>query len=317
MIKKAEGETVKRGLCPIGLASMAALICCATPAQAETLDVGGVTRTFTAQLPDTQPAPLVIVLHGNTQTGADMADRTSWPQVAKREHFGVVFPDGLNRAWADLRPSHKRGGRLPPDGTDDAAFIVKLAEEFVADGVADPKRLYVTGLSNGGAMTMAMTCVRADLFAAAASVIINLTDEAADACHPSRPVPFLMMNGTADPLIPYQGGRGTSRFAVDGFWPTEKTLEFWRRANACETKDAGVTDLEDRDKADRTTVTRISSNCPPGRDVVLYRVNDGGHRMPGGFPDARFPRVVDLLLGPQNHDIDGAEIIWDFFKRFP
>jgi len=144
MISKAEVETVKRGLSPIRLASVAALIWCATPALAETLDVGGVTRTFTAQLPDTQPAPLVIVLHGNTQTGADMADRTSWPQVAKREHFGVVFPDGLNRAWADLRPSHKRGGRLPPDGTDDAAFIVKLAEEFVADGVADPKRLYAS-----------------------------------------------------------------------------------------------------------------------------------------------------------------------------
>jgi polyhydroxybutyrate depolymerase len=166
-------------------------------------------------------------------------------------------------------------------------------------------------------MTMAMICVRADLFAAAASVIINLTDESADACHPSRPVPFLMLNGTADPLIPYQGGRGTSRFAVDSFWPTEKTLEFWRRANGCEAKDAGVTDLEDRDKTDQTTVTRISSSCPPGRDVVLYRVNNGGHRMPGGFPDARFPRVVDWLLGPQNHDVDGAEIVWDFFKRFP
>jgi polyhydroxybutyrate depolymerase len=64
-------------------------------------------------------------------------------------------------------------------------------------------------------------------------------------------------------------------------------------------------------------VTLISSNCPPGRDVVLYRVNDGGHRMPGGFPDAHFARMVNLLLGPQNHDIDAAEAIWAFFKRFP
>jgi polyhydroxybutyrate depolymerase len=64
-------------------------------------------------------------------------------------------------------------------------------------------------------------------------------------------------------------------------------------------------------------VTRISSRCPPGRDVVLYRVNNGGHRMPGSFPDARFPRVVNLLLGPQNHDIDGAEAIWAFFRKFP
>jgi len=47
---------------------------------------------------------------------------------------------------------------------------------------------------------------------------------------------------------------------------------------------------------------------------VLYRVDRGGHRMPGSFPDARFVRVVDAILGPQNRDIDGAETIWAFFK---
>ena len=284
---------------------------------ADTIDINGVTRTFTAQLPDAKPAPLVIVLHGNTQTGADMAARTSWPDVARRERFGVVFPDGLNRAWADLRPDTKRAGRAPPGGTDDVGFIVALIEKFVADGSADPKRVYVTGLSNGGAMTMTMICARADLFAAAASVIFNLTDDMAAACHPAKPVPMLMINGTADPLIPYQGGRGTSRFAVDGFWSTEKTFAFWRRVNGCEAGDATVTDLAHRDKADPTSVTRIESRCPKGRDVVLYRINNGGHRMPGKSADARFPRIVSLLLGPQNRDIDGAETIWEFFRKFP
>ena len=125
------------------------------------------------------------------------------------------------------------------------------------------------------------------------------------------------MNGTADPLIPYQGGRGTSRFAVPGFWSTQRTLDFWRRANNCESGDAGAEDLRDRDPTDQTTVTRITSRCPQGRDVVLYRVNGGGHRMPGSSSDARFPRIVDMMFGPQNHDIDGAEAIWAFFRRFP
>jgi polyhydroxybutyrate depolymerase len=245
-----------------------------------------------------------------------MMTRTSWPDVAKREHFAAVFPDGLNRAWADFRPNANRAGRAPPKGTDDIGFIVKLIDKFVADGTADPRHIYVTGISNGGAMTMTLACARADLFTAAASVIMNLTDESANACHPSRPVPMLMMNGTADPLIPYQGGRGTSRFAMPGFWSTEKTLDFWRRANACETQDAAVADLDDRDKSDQSTVTRIASRCPPGRDVVLYRVNDGGHRMPGSFADARFPRMVNALFGPQNRDIDGAETIWAFFRKF-
>lgn len=289
----------------------------AGPALAERIDIDGVTRTFTAQLADKRPAPLVIALHGNTQTGEDMASRTSWPGIARREHFGVVFPDGLNRAWADFRPNANRAGRTPPEGTDDVAFVARLVEKFIADGTADPTRIYITGVSNGGAMTMTMICARADLFAAAASVIINLTDESANACHPSRPVPLLMMNGTADPLIPYQGGRGTSRFAVPGFWSTQMTLDFWRRANGCEATDAGAVDLSDRDLTDRSTVTRISSRCPQGRDIVLYRINDGGHRMPGAFPDARFPRMVDMLFGPQNRDIDGAETIWAFFRKFP
>jgi polyhydroxybutyrate depolymerase len=126
-----------------------------------------------------------------------------------------------------------------------------------------------------------------------------------------------MMNGTADPLIPYEGGRGTSRYAVDGFWSAEKTIAFWRKVNACEDGDAAASDLADKDPNDQSTVTLITSRCPAGRDAVLYRINDGGHRMPGGFPDTRFSRLVSFIFGPQNHDIDGAETIWAFFKRFP
>ncbi len=294
-----------------------AIVLGAGSANAETIEIGGVMRSYLTQFPETKPAPLVIVLHGNTQSGDDIRTRTSWSQVAGRERFGVIYPDGLNRAWADLRPASKRAERAPPTDTDDVAFIVRLIEKYVADGTADPRHVYITGLSNGGAMTMTLVCARAELFAAAAGVIINLTDEMAGDCHPSRPVPILMMNGTADPLIPYNGGKGTSRFAVDGFWSTPSTLAFWRRANGCQTEDAAAIDLGDRDPDDQTRVTRIESHCPQGRDVVLYRVNGGGHRMPGTFSDARFPRIAAAFLGPQNHDIDGAETIWAFFRRFP
>ena len=299
------------------LAYAIAIALCAGTARAETIDIGGVTRTYLAQFPDSRPAPLVIVLHGNTQTGADMRMRTSWSLVANRERFGVIYPDGLNRAWADLRPDSKRAGRPPPAGTDDTAFIAGLIEKHVADGTADPKRVYITGLSNGGAMTMTLICARAELFAAAASVIMNLTDESAGACHPSQPVPVLMMNGTADPMIPFEGGKGASQYAVEGFWSTQATLAFWRRVNGCQTEDATVTEFSDRDPTDQSTVTRIESDCPQERDVVLYRVNGGGHRMPGAFADSRFPRIATAFLGPQNHDIDGAETIWAFFRRFP
>jgi polyhydroxybutyrate depolymerase len=294
---------------------IAGLIVIATSvAGAGTFESGGVKRTYTAIIPTKTPAPLVLVLHGNTQQGEDMRTRTSWPDVARREGFAAVFPDGLNRAWADLRGDAGRAGRSPPAGTDDTAFLTELIAKFVRDGMADPKRIYVTGVSNGGHMTLTLACTHTDLFAAAASVIANFTETMMASCKPSRSIPMLMMNGTADPLIAYDGGRGTSRYAVPNAVSTASTIAFWRKTNGCAAADGRSTRLPDKDKDDSSTVTRIDSDCPDGRDVVLYRVDGGGHRMPGSFPDARFVRVVDALLGPQNHDIDGAETIWAFFK---
>ena len=109
----------------------------------------------------------------------------------------------------------ERIGRIPPEGTDDIAFLSALIEKLIADGVADARRIYVTGLSNGGAMTMSMLCARANLFAAAAAVIMNLTDGLASSCRPARPVPILVMNGTDDPLVPFNGGKGTTWWAAD------------------------------------------------------------------------------------------------------
>jgi len=159
------------------------MTCWVAPAVSDSIDIDGVTRSFIAQIPDSKPAPLVIVLHGNAESGADIANQTSWRAIAKRDGFGVIFADGYNRAWADRNPKRVERGR--PDITRDIAFIVRLVENFTTDGTADPKRIYVTGVSKGGAMAMEMICERADLFSAAASIIINLTDESAGGCHPS------------------------------------------------------------------------------------------------------------------------------------
>jgi len=286
-------------------------------ATADTIEVGGAPRTYSAQLPPkASRVPLVLVLHGNTQQGIDMRERTGWVDVAKREGFAVVFPDGLNRAWADLRGEEERAGVTPPKGTEDTAFLMALARRYVDAGIADPKRIYVTGVSNGGAMAMTLACEHPETFAAAGIVVMNLTQAMRPACRPSQPIPILFMNGTADPLIPYRGGQGTSRFAVPGFLSTPDTVRFWRKVDGCAEPDASATELPDATREDDSRVTRIESTCPPGMDVLLYRVDGGGHRMPGTKSDARVKSFVKLLLGPQNRDIDGAETIWAFFRRF-
>src|SRR3954453_1035623 len=244
------------------IAALVAALAATSAASADTIDIDGVKRSYTVQLPAKRLVPLVVVLHGKTQRGADMMTRTAWPQVARREGFAVVFPDGLNHAWADARTKAGPALRGPPAGTDDVAFIAKLVEKLVTSGTADPRRVYVTGISNGGAMAMTLVCARADLFAAGASGRMNRTGEAVATAHRSRPLPMLLMNGTADPLVPYEGGRGSSYYAADGFWSTDETLAFWRKLNGCDNAD--TTDLPDRAPADQSTVTRISSRCPEG-----------------------------------------------------
>lgn len=304
---------MRRFLLGLVLAGLIAGPACASN---ESISINGARRTYILDVPARRPAPLVIVLHGNTQQGVDMTTRTSWPAVAHREQLTMVYPDGLNKAWADFRSDSKRAGFTPPPGTDDIAFLTAIIDRLIASGTADPKRIYLTGLSNGGAMTMTMVCTRADIFAATASVIFNLTDIALDTCHPSRPVPMLLMNGTDDPLIPYEGGKGSSDLAAGGFWSTVRTFEFWKAVNGCDPARIAAVDLPDRDRSDSSTVSRLDARCPAGHDVVLYRINGGGHRFPSFMSDARLPRLLNGMLGPQNHDIDGPEVIWAFFRKF-
>jgi polyhydroxybutyrate depolymerase len=294
-----------------------ALALAATPrAQGDTLRIDGATRTYTAVLPaQARGVPLVLVLHGNTQQGRDMRERTTWTQVAARHGIAVVFPDGLNRSWADLRGPDDRLAS-PPAGTDDVAFLVALVRQYIDAGVADPRRVYVAGVSNGGAMALTLACERADTFAAVASVAMEFTPAMAAACAPGRPVPVLLVNGTADPLVPFAGGRAHGRRRNALYLSTAQTAAFWRRRNGCADADAASQRLPDADPADRSTVTRIEARCPAGADVVVFRVDGGGHRWPDRIDDARHPRLVDAVLGPQNHDLDGPEVAWRFLARF-
>lgn len=295
---------------------LALLLACAHAAHADELHIDGTTRTYSAIVPAHAHAlPLVLVLHGNTQQGRDVRARTSWAALAAREHFVVVFPDGLDRAWADLRTPDERLGGSPPAGTDDTAFLVALARHFVDAGIADRHRVYAAGVSNGGAMALTLACLRPDTFAAIASVAMEFTPGAMARCAPGRALPVLLMNGTADTLIPFAGGHGGRRGTGAEYLSTGRTLAFWRQRNGCAATDAAQVPLPDIDATDHSTVTRIESRCPAGADVVLYRVDGGGHRWPDRMADARHPRLVDAILGPQNHDIDGPGLAWRFLAE--
>jgi polyhydroxybutyrate depolymerase len=248
------------------------------------------------------PRPLILALHGNNGSGEQFLTYARWTNVAAGAGVVVALPDGLNKGWADGRPDSEFRGRKPPAGLNDVAFLVELVETLVKEGVADRRRIYVTGLSNGGMMALRMLCDRPDLFAAGAAVIASLPEGNAARCRPSRPVPLLLMNGTEDRLVPDQPQPGR-------FLGTEGTAAFWRRVNRC-TAAGEARALPDRDPSDGSQVTVTRAQCPPGQDVVTYRVIGGGHQMPSLTQGP----TAERLLGPRNRDIDGARAIWDFFK---
>jgi polyhydroxybutyrate depolymerase len=240
--------------------------------------------------------PTVIVLHGHFGWAAQTARSTGFIEAARRHGFAAVFPDGLKRQWIDGR----RGG---PSGPDDVAFLRALAERLIADGVARRGRIYFAGISNGGIMSFTMACEAPDLVAGVGTVIANMPDGLAR-CAP-RPIPVVMFNGTADPMVPYAGGGVGLRGARGEVWGTERTADLFARIDGCGPRRA--TRLPHRE-IDETTVDRIAwTGCRPGVSVTLYRVNGGGHAYYSR------PPLMFGFLGATNHDVDPAEIILSTF----
>ncbi len=115
-----------------------------------TLTVGGRTRTYEVHLPSAYVGktalPIVFVLHGGGGTGRGMIALTHFDALADRHSFIGVYPDGVQRGWADAR-----GGTVAERaGVDDVGFIAMLIEKFVTEFTVDTRRVYATGISNGG-----------------------------------------------------------------------------------------------------------------------------------------------------------------------
>ena len=113
-----------------------------------------------------------------------------------------------------------------------------------------------------------------------------------------RPIPLLVMHGTADPIVPFDSGE------------LEGNVQYWIRRNGC-TLTPVVTRLPDVDSTDGAR-TRVESygNCKDGADVALYVIEGGGHHWPGGDQPLRG-------MGNFSRDFDAGVVIWDFFKQHP
>jgi polyhydroxybutyrate depolymerase len=274
----------------------------------------GLERTFLLHMPssydEVEPMPLVFALHGGGGTGENMIKLTEeFNDLAEEKGFIVVYPDGIEKHWNDGRQIENR--RAHVDDIDDVGFLKALVEHISQEYSIDPARIYSTGISNGGQMSYRLACEAPGTFAAIAVVVASMSEALYTTCSPEEPISVLVLNGTADTLVPWDGG--TIRVGKQEFGEAvsaRETVDFWVEVNRCNAPPAHI-ELPDNDPEDGTRVRRETyQDCASGTSVEFYTVDGGGHTWPGGWQ--YFP---EWMVGVTSRDVDANKLIWEFFSE--
>lgn len=248
--------------------------------QTFSLTSGGVARDYALHVPDsydpTLPTMLVISFHGFSSDSTQQAAVSGMSAVSDERGFIAVYPNGLNHAW-------NGGTCCPGAATDDVQFVRDMVAQISESYCVDPRRIFTTGISNGGLMANRVACEAADLIASTAPVAAGL----GVSCQPSGPRAHLAFAGTLDPFVPY---------AI-------QTLqsETWRSLNGCSDA-AGIV----YQQGDATC--EEWSACRDNATVRLCTIDGGGHTWPGGVP---------IPFGKTSIDIDATREMVAFFEGHP
>lgn len=278
---------------------------------ARTLQAGDLQRNYRLYVPPslpTSPAPLVIVLHGGGggATGVELLTRFS--DMADRGGFIVAYPEGYKKNWNDGRVI--KGSKPHSEKIDDVAFIRLMIDAIADKHRIDQKRIFATGISNGAIFAHMLAARLSTRIAAIAPVAGGMADPFYEDFKPEEPVSVLILQGTRDRLVRYDGGEVA--WGRGETISTDDTVELWVEHNgAQETPTSGA--IPDRDPNDGCTATWSSwSQGRNGTEVKLYRLEDGGHTWPGG------PQYLsNNVIGRVCRDFDATELIWDFFRQHP
>jgi polyhydroxybutyrate depolymerase len=227
---------------------------------------------------------------------------------------GGGYPGGGGGYPGGGYPGGQRGGQNPdetksrPEPADDVAFLNQMLDQLMLKYSIDSHRIYATGLGDGGFMAMRAGCNMADRVAAIAPVSASLPK--AMICLPSRPVPALFIDGTEDPVVPYNGGTyKPGRFPV---LSAEESAKSWAKFDRCEekpTQDRVPPVDKNKDKGAKETKTFTFNACHDNAQVVLYAVKDGGNTWPGGEQ-----YTTEKEVGKVSYAINANDSIWNFLN---
>jgi polyhydroxybutyrate depolymerase len=236
--------------------------------------------------------PVVCNFHGYGATSDEQMLYSGQYAVAERKGFVVVAVDGQGDPLHYNVRAATHGGEV-----SDVQVVVAVLDQVSKSLCLDPKRVYATGMSDGGALAAALGCFASDRFAAVAPVAALIYDPS---CAKAKPVPLMAFRGTADEIVPYGGG-AVACCGNPVVNPTRQDIASWAKHNGC-----GPTPAVTKRGAVETS---SYTGCTGGADVVLHTVVGGGHTWPG---------AISLPgLGVTTRDIDASAAMWDFFAAHP
>lgn len=270
------------------------------------LSFGGGERRYLVHIPPSydgrSPVPLVMVLHGGGGNAESAVRMTGFSDKADREGFIAVYPNGTGRLRDRVLTWNSGNccGYALDQRVDDVGFVRALIREVEETYRIDERRIFATGISNGGMMSYRLACELADLIAAIGPVAGALNVES---CAPSVPVGVVAFHGTADMHVLYEGGE--PRKKIDPHSRTDGSvayaMDFWVRRNGCSASQRQTTG---------SVTVETYADCRAGTGVTLYTVKGGGHAWPGG---QRGSAAGD----PPTRELSATDAMWGFFARHP
>lgn len=257
----------------------------------------GLNRTYRLYVPETYApgtqVPLIMNLHGYGSNNIEQEFYGDFRPIADTAGFLVVHPNGTLDAFNNMH-----WNTFGTSQVDDVGFLSALIDTLSAHYSIDPKRVYSTGMSNGGFMSFSLACELSNRIAAIASVAGTITGFNLDECLPLRPVPVMQIHGTADGTIPYDGN--------PLFVSVPALIDFWVEHNQCHPEPI-ITELPDIDPTDGCTAeNHLYTDGVNGSTVEHYKIIDGGHSWPGA------PIIIDVT----NMDFSASKEIWRFFNQY-
>ena len=282
-----------------------------------TIKHGGRERSAIVHVPARAAAkqnpPVILNFHGGGGHGSNEQQYSLTDGLADRENFIAVYPNGTGRLGEKLLTWNAGSccAYAALHQVDDVGFVRALLAELSSQLPIDRRRVYATGMSNGGMMAHRLAAQASDLIAAIAPVAGGMV---VPTIRSSRAVPVMHIHSVDDPRALYGGGLG-SPFPMTKsqvFHPNiDQMMAKWVAHNGCAAESAVADRRADRYARGHTATKYVYSNCRDGAEVVLWKLSGAGHVWPGGKQ-----KVMERILGPSTDIVDANRELWNFFTRF-